>query len=302
MKITLSFLIIILNSTLGFSQLNEKNDIIILKKLTLEDISYSIKSINDHGTYLTGITCDFRVWGECTAFVYKNFAGSWELKDKLTLPNFNGEIEEFISNENLIYFGSHSAGGSSGNGSYYFNAYSFEDNKFYSLEYSWSDYNYSSYGFSNIEEINNKNVLNFLEKKASESEYVYKPSNELTLVEQWKIDNKGLYEKIFKKETEIIFKYTENSPYLFEEKTAENKDYIIYNRFKGNLYGYNKKTKKYFIIWIPSWFYDTTIFMFLNEDNSLGIQDSTLGSNGARIYIDLDSKEVYGFYKIIGEE
>tara|TARA_R110002049_G_scaffold254242_2_gene429649 strand:- start:264 stop:1175 length:912 start_codon:yes stop_codon:yes gene_type:complete len=299
----LLFWIIIFYSSIGFSQLNDSNDITILKKLTLEEINYSLKSETEYGTFLTGITCDFSVWGECTALVYKNFAGSWSLKDKLTFSNTNGEIENFLSNENLVYFGSHSAGGSSGNGSYYFNAYSFKDGKFYSLEYSWSDYNYSSYGFSNIDEIENKTVLSFFEQKASESEYVYKPSNELTLDEHWKIDNKDIYEKIFKDKTEIKFRYTKNPPYEFEEKTAENKDYIIYNLFKNNLYGYKKKTKEYFIIWIPSWFYDTTVFMFLDdEDNSVGIQDSTLGTNGARVYINLDAKEVYAFYKSNNED
>lgn len=302
MKKHIILLIIILNSSFGFSQLNEKNDITILKKLTLEEINYSLKSKTEKGTYLIGITCDFSVWGECTAFVFKNFAGSWELKDKLTFSNTNGEIEEFTSNENLIYFGSHSAGGSSGNGSYYFNAFSFDESKFYSLEYSWSDFKYSSYGFNNIETINNNIVLEYLEKKASESEYVYKPSTELTLEESWKIENKNIYEKIFREKTKIVFKY-DNSEYEFENKVAENNKYIIYNVFKGNMYGFKKSTKEYFIIWVPSWNYDTTKFVLLdNEDNTVFIQDSTLGSNGARVYINLDTKDIYAFYKRVGED
>jgi hypothetical protein len=301
MKKYIILLIIILNSSFGFSQLNEKNDITILKKLTLEEINYSLKSKTDKGTYLIGITCDFSVWGECTAFVFKSFAGSWELKDKLTFSNTNGEIEEFTSNENLIYFGSHSTGGSSGNGSYYFNAFSFEENKFYSLEYSWNDFKYSSYGFSNIETIANNIVLNHLEKKASESEYVYKPSTELTLEESWKIENKNIYEKIFEEKTEIVFTY-DNSNYEFEHKVSENSKYKIYNEFKGNLYGYNKITEEYFIIWVPSWNYDTTQFVNLdNEDNSVFILDSTLGSNGGKIYINLDTKEIFAIYKKVGE-
>lgn len=298
MKRQLLFLFIIFHPLFGISQLNIKSDIITLKKLTLEEISYSLLSKTENGEFLTGITCDYNVWGECTAFVYKKFGGSWSLKGKLTFYNTNGEIDNFTSNKNLIYFGSHSIGGTSGNGSYYFNGYSFKEGKFYSLEYYWSDYNYSSYGFNNIEEITNETILKYFERKASECEHVYKLSDELTLDEEWKIDNKGIYEKIFEGKTKIKFKYTSNPPYIFEEITAENKDYIIYNLFKNNLYGYKKSTKEYFIIWIPNWYYDTTIFMSLDDkNNSIKIQDSTLGSNGASIFINLDTNDVYGFYK-----
>lgn len=302
MKHHLILLIITLNSILGYSQLNQKQDIVILKKMTLENITHSLKSQTKNGTYLTGITFDIGSTGESMAYVFKNFAGSWELKDKLPFLNSFEKIDDFTNDENLIYFGSHLQGGSSGNGSYYFNVFSIEENKFFSVEYYWSDYKYSYYEFINIDTIKNKRVLAYIEEKASKSEYVYKPSNKLTLEESWKIDNKNIYEKIFKEQSQIIFQYTENLTFEFEKITAENKDYKVYNQFKGNLYGYNKKLKKYFIIWVPNWFYDTTIFMFLNNDNILGIQDSTLGSNGSKIYIDLDNKEINGSYKGVEED
>src|SRR5690606_2749490 len=298
MKTTLSFFAIFY-SLLSSAQLNEKNDITILKKLTLEDIHYSLVSKTNRGIYLTGISCDRDVWGECTAYVFKSFGGSWQLKDNLTFSNTMGEIDELSSNNDLIYFGSYLTGGTSGSGDYYFNAFSFADEKFYSLNYSWSDYLYSSYEFSNIKDISNKIVLDYFEKKASITKYVYKPSNKLTNREQWLIDNKSLYQSIFEEKREFIIKYSDAPPHAFEknDKVAENKDYVIYNIFKENLYGYNKKSRKYFVIWVPNWYYDTTIFVFLDDNNIIAFEDSTLGKDGAEIFFNLDTSMGIGRYK-----
>ncbi|MCP9199021.1 hypothetical protein MKO06_03815 [Gramella sp. GC03-9] len=297
----LSIFVFSLSWIIGFSQTNNNVDIELLKKLTLEDISYSINAQSDSGRVLFGLSCNQETWGECTAFAYKQFGGSWILKDTLTIPNFQGQIENLSYDNQVIYFGSLSAGGSSGNGSYYFNAYSLDENKFYSLEYWWSDFKYSNYGFSNLEEITNIEILNILEKNVEISDYVYKPSGELSLQDHWKIDNKNIYEEIFKDEIKVIFKYKKDIPLDSEEKVAENDNFILYNVFKGNLYGFDKNMKKYFLIWVPNWSYDTTRFIDL-DGNDVSIIDSTLGDNGAQIYIDLESKEIFGVYNRISEK
>ena len=58
MKKYIAFIIVILNSTFVFSQLNEKEDITILKKLTLEDVKQSFKSETDKGIGSTLICVD----------------------------------------------------------------------------------------------------------------------------------------------------------------------------------------------------------------------------------------------------
>ena len=98
-----------------------------------------------------------------------------------------------------------------------------------------------------------------------------------------------------------VVKYKKDIPLDSEEKVAENDNYILYNVFKGNLYGFDKNMKMYFLIWVPNWSYDTTRFIDL-DGNDVLIIDSTLGDNGAQIYIDLESKEIFGVYNRISEK
>ena len=299
MKKYIAFIIVILNSTFVFSQLNEKEDITILKKLTLEDVKQSFKSETDKGIYLTGI-CFSKEHYNHNVYVYKSFAGTWVLKSKFNIEDYLDypEFEEFTSNENLIYFGILNMGGSIGNGDYLFNAYSFDENKFYSLTYSWSDGSYSSYGFKNIQTIDNEIILDYLEKKASESEYVYRPSKELTLGESWEIDNKNISERASNGETDIVFKYDDLKNILYDDsenildyKKDENNVYIIYH-YNRSMFGYNKNTGKYFMIWSSKSFrlFDDLIFGSLDNDNNLVI-DTNFGEK--IIHITLDKEVVF---------
>jgi len=229
MKKKILILIIIGWSPLAlFAQTNQEEDIITLKKLTHDNILYALKSNTDKGLVLAGISCTEEVWGNCTFYLYKNFGNVWQKKfQSEPIGNLHGKIDDFSFEDPLIYFGSHEAGGSSGNGSYYFNAYDPDKNKLYSLNYYWSDYNYSDHGFENLEEIDNQKVLSFLEQKVSSAKVIHIPDSELTLEDHWKIDNKNLYENIFGGPQTIQFHYTANEKISTENKSAENQDYIL---------------------------------------------------------------------------
>ena len=291
MKIKFITIITLIATSLIYSQNCKTENISLLKKLTTENITHCLNTQLNGNNYLVGIACDDNVYGECKLFVFKKFANTWLMEHQSIFNTANGYIGNLKSEEGFIYFGSEIAGGTSGNGYYYFNAYNPSENKLYTLEYYWSDYNYSSYGFRNLENITNPKVLNYLEKQASKSELVYKPSNELSQEDIWKLDNKKIYESDLS-EFRIKFNYTIDEPKFFSEnnKEFENKRFIIYNQFKGNVTAFDKNTKKHFIVWIPYWFYETIKLIGLSIDNKLILKDGTM-KGGVIININLDSGE-----------
>lgn len=290
MKIKITTFLLVFSISTLFSQKCTDGDISLLKKLTKENITHCLKAQFNETNYLVGISCNDGVWGECKLFIFKKFANTWLLEHQSIFNNANSEIENLKSEEGLIYFESELVGGAIGNGSYYFNAYNPVENKLYTLEYSWSDYKYGAHGFENIENITNAKVLNFLEKQASQSERVYRPNNELSLEDKWKIANKKNYESDLS-EFKITFNYSVEKPKHFSEsnKEFENKRYIIYNQFKGNVTAFDKNTKKHFIVWMPYWFYETTELIGLTQNNLL-LKDGTM-KGGVIISINLDSGE-----------
>lgn len=293
-KILFAFLFIF---SLVTAQTNEESDINLLKKLTLEEIDYSLRANTALGLYLLGIACEgSSPWTECQSYLFKNFGGSWTNKfESEPFYALHGEIEGLVFQDGMFYYGSLSAGGSSGNGSYNFNVFDPKSDNFYSLEYFWSDFKYSEHGFINLDEIDNAEVLNFIEKKVSNSEHIHRPENNLTLADHWKIDNKNIYESVIENTQTLNFHFSKDVEIYTEKIEVENNDYIIYNFFKGNMYGFKKSTKEYFLIWIPSWSYGTVTNVKFILNNNLQFEDSHLGDNGALITINLDTQEILGF-------
>lgn len=292
MKLKITILILFFSITTLISQNCTDGEISLLKKLTTENITYCLKTELNKTNYLVGISCNDKIWGECNFFVFKKFANTWLLEHKSTFNNTNGNIEDLKSEEDLIYFGSELAGGSIGNGYYYFNAYNPIENKLYTLEYTWSDYNYSSHSFENIENITNQKVLNFLERKASNSEVVYKPSNELSIQDEWKLANKEVYEND-SNEFNISFKYSKERSNNFTDDDIEfeNKKFIVYYQFKGDITAYDKSIKKYFIVWMPYWFYDNLELIGISNDNILTFKDNYM-RDGVIININMETGQL----------
>ncbi|MBN1217178.1 MAG: hypothetical protein JXA99_17290 [Candidatus Lokiarchaeota archaeon] len=108
---------------------------------------------------------------------------------------------------------------------------------------------------------NKKNLFYFLEKKASESEYVYKPTEEDLDIDnpknyetKWRILNPNLYSLLkTNNKIELIMPEYDDALFDFDINYGDitNNKYNIRAETKGSVLGYDKSNKKYFVIWVP---------------------------------------------------
>ena len=258
-------------------------DLLLLEPLkcliTIMDTKETIICIADKGVQKNEIGSN--------VFSYKltKFANSWRLESSKKI--FESDYSKFylhseieiaeIDGQIYLYFISQAAG--MGNATYSisvdFSLFPLKNGQLLSLTYM-GDPTYDKNGkllkirgdFYNIDKLNkHPNLLKFLEKKASNSEYIYRANSkdlDFSSTENyeklWKIDNPNISTVWDSKDNfynkPLKFKYYEQTILPIHDfsknEGADNKKYKIISMWRGNIIGYDKLEKKYFPIWVES--------------------------------------------------
>lgn len=227
--------------------------------------------------------------------VLENFADIW-------INKFNKEYGEFeliedkdifISKDDVcIYFLIVSQGTQGGIA--FFNIYSIMDNSIYTIETSGLNNEFNDILIPDKLSIERPDVLEYLEKKISESNYLIdelddSPQNATVT---WRRINHSLYNNLSQnskewfpiktkkyntKNIEDFFResafpdYVKNSKWEFE-----NENYLIVSYFKGAVFAYSKVENKYFVIWVPKSIYDWIPKINFYDESIITLYDSDL--------------------------
>lgn len=209
-------------------------------------------------------------WQEASHIVAKKDAESQELRNDFEIVTIDDKSYVYFS-RHLIHRGTMY----NGLGFIEFLLYSPAEKQFTALEYSGSIHDVDKDGlplkiegqFDNLADFASKpHLLKFLEAKAEASQLIYRPTtqdadinNAKNYEKKWLRENPDAYAAREDAWTPItIPEYTEQLfsvsatpvPDSGDERT-ENQYYIISTPFAGPVLGYDKASKKYFVIWIP---------------------------------------------------
>lgn len=252
-----------------------------------------------------------------------NFANNWQTNKMVTFEDggFLFDLRDkyeivTIENKKYIYFSLYSNGMGTASGGLawiHFILYDIIDGKVTDLIYGGAEYsdevdykkNKVSGDFENIEEIKDKNLLAFLEQRASISDLIYRKSSidELDPKQpknyhlRWELDNPYLVDlpkKVYPSEGKIKFTYYDEKEFsedLSNMDTIESKSYEIYSNFRGNVIGYDKNLRKYFPILISGCNHGCDKKVSFYKENMIKIY-FYFGVVEMNLYVDL-SKSTY---------
>ncbi|MCE3228559.1 MAG: Uncharacterized protein K0S32_3110 [Bacteroidetes bacterium] len=152
---------------------------------------------------------------------------------------------------------------------------------------------------TNLASFKNKtSLLNFLQKKVTNSPMIYHPTEDdldMCLAknyrEQWKLDNPDvdIYFPLFKKETPLRITYYDES--IFPDKNSETFDFIENNKyravtlFRGDVLAYDKTKNKYFPVLVNECSHGCNKSISFKSENVLEIIYSE--ANNEKIIVDL---------------
>lgn len=249
-----------------FLQVENRNPV-FCESVIIQDVPHVIGVFEKQGEYgkETVISNLKRVagnWQEVSQSLIEKDAEDQELQNDFEITT--------IKDKQYVYFSRlllHQGTAYNGLGFIEFILYSLIDNKFVALKYAgeWASQKKVEGRFDNLSDFKDKTqLLMFLEEKAVKSQLIYRPTDQdldinsaKNFAKKWLRENPDAYAAREGAWTPISFCYY--SEKMFSDKPAsdsgeerkENRNYVITTSFAGPVLGYDKTSKKYFVIWIP---------------------------------------------------
>jgi hypothetical protein len=209
--------------------------------------------------------------------VLYNFADTWQTID--IIKDLYGVVDiEFVSVDSNDYILIVHESYGNAFGMVEFKLHNLETKKEYSISFDGEVRNYDQLSPIDLELKKEKNLLKILEDKAAKSSLVYKKklsdydlNANINCDNKWRILNKGLINNLSEQSnTSFPIKFPEYNENLFQQDgicKAENSYYIVNSYFKSSVIGYDKKKKKYFVIWVPESRYDWINYLEFKSDS-----------------------------------
>lgn len=239
-----------------------------------------------------------------------SFANTWQVEKKQSIfkeenkyCHFLGDLEiSIVDSKPYLFFVYALADEGNGAGNIEtlkFSLLSLNNYKLFSLDYTGDaiyddktgNFKFIKDGsFSNLDSFKSDAAfLSFFEEKAKKSTLIYRPTKEELNIntpnnneKKWALDNPGVIGEVYSPQkanvTDEPLKITYYNTNLFTNNDAsvnskvENANYKFISYFRGSVVGFNKKTRKYFPIWVESCNAGCDKSISLTNTNSLKIR------------------------------